>query len=68
MIAEEYMFCPECGVKNESNFKYCPNCGFEIGKIHLNYIDIVNQNKETDKLPNFPSEIWSKLIIKKEEF
>ena len=26
-------FCPECGIKLESEYKFCPECGFELGKI-----------------------------------
>ena len=26
--AGEYIFCPECGTKVDSNANFCPNCGY----------------------------------------
>ena len=26
-------FCPECGVKLDSEYKFCPECGFDLSKI-----------------------------------
>jgi len=63
-----FMFCPECGSSNQSGFKFCPNCGFEIGKIHLKNDNELNQIKVSTKIVDFPSEVWNKLIIKKENF
>ena len=28
--AGEYMFCPECGTKVDSNANFCPNCGEKL--------------------------------------
>ena len=61
------MFCPECGSSNQSGFKFCPNCGFEIGKIHLKNDNELNQIKVSTKIVDFPSEVWNKLVITKED-
>lgn len=62
------MYCPNCGTKNGNEYKFCPNCGFEIGKIQLNNDSKLNQFKESIEIIDFPSEVWNKLIIKKENF
>jgi uncharacterized membrane protein YvbJ len=59
------MYCPNCGTKNENEYKFCPNCGFETGKIQIKNDSKLNQFNESIEIVDFPSEVWNKLIIKK---
>lgn len=67
-INQHIMYCPNCGTKNGNEYKFCPNCGFEIGKIQLKKDNELNQIKVSSKIVDFPSEVWNKLVIKKEDF
>ena len=42
------MYCPNCGTKNENEYKFCPNCGFETGKIQIK-----NDNELREDLVDF---------------
>ena len=61
-LKEEFVFCTECGLKNEFNNKFCVHCGYDLKKIKDNF------NNTTDNLKIKKKKFISKIKNKEEAF
>ena len=61
-LKEEFVFCTECGLKNEFNNKFCVHCGYDLKKIKDKF------NNTTDNLKIKKKKFISKIKNKEEAF